>query len=206
MSRVDWMRSIVRSAGEETWKLLFTGSWAKRIRRALTDLRDWTVRVDSAGVTAVLARAEGVRDVSADARRGALWVDATLEDGSPLSFALRVASVRFASGGAKEIVYELDPPSARDRSATISLVSLFSSLIARMLWGRLLGPSRWGGIVPSRDGERGLLVDLRQAERARSLIAQGPTAMVLEVLDLETVELERGTVAVKLRRPPSLKG
>ena len=204
MSSFDWARSVLRSAGEETWRALFTTEWARRVRRSLADLRDWTVRVDAARLTSALARAEGVQALTATTREGALRVDATLEDGSVLRFSLRVASIRFAGGGAKEIVFMVDPAEARERAATLALVSCLSGLIARLLWGRVLGPAGWEGVVPSRHEDAGLRVDLRETARARQLMRQGPRASLLDVLEVAEIELKRGSLALRLRPPAFL--
>jgi len=202
MSRFDLLKSLVRAGADRATDRLAAVGPLKLVRRFVRELRDQRSLIDERSLTSAVAHGPGVRAASVTARAGRLRVDLSIGD-EDLVFFAEPAGVRFASRGAKEIAWTIEPaPLARHRSVR-DAVSALSGAVAHGVWSVAIGPlgEEPGGAIVDVDGPGRLRVDLRTVPAVRDASSKASVAMVFDVLDLERVEVEDGAMALRLRLP-----
>jgi hypothetical protein len=107
--------------------------------------------------------------------------------------------VRFAPRGAKEISFDVEPPDAHD----VSIVSALAGCIAKATWPMIAptGSIDVGGAIVERDKPGRLRVDLRSVPAVRRFASTQTAAMIFDVLELESLRVEPGALALKLKLP-----
>jgi hypothetical protein len=130
---------------------------------------------------------------------GKVFVDASMTNGKEVQFSLSPRSVRFAPRGAKEISFDVEPPDAHDTS----IVGALAACIAKATWP-MIAPADSidvGGAIVDRENEGLLRVDLRSVPAVRRFASTQTAAMVFDLLELESIRVEQGALALKLKLP-----
>ena len=202
--RLDTLRSLIRAGADRARDRLEGIGPVAAVRKVIQELRRQRTIVTDRQLGSALAHAPGVEVASVSARRGALRVDATFRDGHTVAFDLMPFAARFAPRGAKEIVLQVVPPEAAGDTRVRDLVSSLAGAIAQGLWAVMLRPKPEDlhGAIVDRDGEGLLRVDLRTVPAVRKVQGKGPTALALELLELQRIVIEEGELALKVKLPP----
>ena len=132
-------------------------------------------------------------------RAGRVYVDASMTNGSEVQFSLAPRSVRFAPRGAKEIAFDVEPPDAHDTS----IVGALAGCIAKATWPMIAPADSLdvGGAIVERESPGRLRVDLRSVPAVRRFSSTQAAAMIFDVLELESLRVEPGAIALKLKLP-----
>ena len=198
MSRLDVLRSLVRAAGDGARARLSQVGPLATLRERLASLRDGRLPIPAARITACLARAEGVSELSASALDGAIRVHAYLTDGTAVELAIEPKSAQFAARGAKEVSFRVHPPEAAHGKAARALIGSLGGLIAHTLFAVIAtGYTEGEAALAERDGAGGLRVDLRSLPSLRN--APKALSVALDALVLDSVEVEDGAMVLRVR-------
>ena len=203
--RLDRLRSLVRSAAEGAAGALGQAAAVSRIREAVREVRERRVRIPERQLARAVLRAGTVAEASVRTRDGHIEIVAELESGRTLRFSLTPQQARFAPRGAKEIVFDVEPPEATLDGKVRDVTGLIASQVARALWGPMLSPSDEGevdapGLVDREGGT--LRVDLRTCPRVRAAQSGGaPFALAMELLSIEGFEVDAQGLALRLALP-----
>ena len=202
MSRLDWLRSLVRGAGDRARLTLSELSGVGSFRERLGELRERKIALPEARLTAILARTPGVRQLSASVQEDGVHLDVALEGGEALRLMLCPEEPRFAPRGAKELSLLVHPSEALREPIVAELASSLAGAIALALWGPVVhGDLGAHGAVPTRAADR-LRFDLRDVPPVRAAIQRGgPLALLIDVLEPERIELRPGALVVCVRLP-----
>ena len=197
--RFDILRSWVRLAADHAVERV-TGtrlaSTAKQLIERLTQQR-W--RLSDELLTSAAAHADGVDSAMVACHSGRMFVDASMTNGREVQFSLRPSSVRFAPRGAKEISFDVEPPDAHDTS----IVGALAGCIAKATWPMIspTDPLDVGGAIVERENPGRLRVDLRSVPAVRRFASTQTASMIFDVLELESLRVEPGGLALKLKLP-----
>ncbi len=206
MSRFDLLKSLVRAGADRAGDRLRSVGPLATARRLVRELRDQRASIGDRALTGAVAHAPGVRSATVTARGGRLHVYLSVGNES-IDFSLEPLAVRFASRGAKEISWSVEPAElARNRSVR-DAVSALSGVIAQSVWAVVLQPPPDDpcGAIVDVDGPGGLRVDLRTVPAVRDAASRSAAALVFEMLTLERISVEDGTLELQIALP-SLTG
>ncbi|MEM1418929.1 MAG: hypothetical protein AAGH15_28810, partial [Myxococcota bacterium] len=204
MSRSDVFRSFVRAGADGMRQRLRGAAPVAVARRVLRELQQQRALLDERQLTAAVARTPELSSASVTARHGGLQVDASFEGGETIAFRLEPFGTRFAARGAKEVTFRVEPAALVSNAKVRAIVGSLAGSVAFALWGVVLGrPNEREllGAIVERDGNAMLRVDLRTVPAVRALERKGPAAMVLDVMELERVSVEEGSLVLKLKLP-----
>lgn len=197
--RFDILRSWVRTAADRAVDRVAgtrVASTGKQLLERLTQQR-W--RLSDEMLTTAAAHAEGVDSAMVACRSGRIYIDATMTSGKEVQFSLAPGPVRFAPRGAKEISFDVEPPDAHDSS----VVGALAGCIAKATWPMIASPDAVdvGGAIVERETPGRLRVDLRSVPAVRSFATTQAAAMMFDVLELQSLQVESGGLALKLKLP-----
>lgn len=197
--RFDILRSWVRTAADRAVERV-TGTRVASIARQLLERltqQQWRLTDDT--LTAAAAHADGVDSAMVACHSGRMFVDASMTNGREVQFTLTPRSVRFAPRGAKEISFDVEPPDTHNTS----IVGALAGCIARATWPMIAATDSFevGSAIVERDTPGRLRVDLRSVPAVRQFAASHTAAMVFDVLELESIRVETGALALKLKLP-----
>lgn len=197
--RWDILRSWVRTAADHAIERATGTRVAATTKQVLERLTQQRWRVSDDALTSAAAHADGVDSAMVACRRGRIFVDASLSTGREVQFSLAPLSVRFAPRGAKEISFDVEPPGAFDRS----IVGALAACIARATWPMIVsqGPEDAETAIVERESDVRVRVDLRTVPAVRRFASRGTAAMIFDVLELESIRVEPGGLALKLKLP-----
>jgi len=183
MSRLDVLKSLLRSGVQSAGRTLRELPLSAELARALGDARFGRVAISDAELSAAVARGRAVTAASVSCAAGLIAVDASYEDGSDLCVSFEVASTLFAPGGAKELRFLVRPAEAAGDSRVREVFAAIAGAIARRLWAPVLGrtPDPGHSAFVDRDGAL-LSIDLRTVPAVRAALARPVTQAALELL------------------------
>ena len=197
--RFDIVRSWVRVAADRAVDRINGTRIASVTKLLLERLTQQLWRLSDEALTAAAAHAEGVDSAMVACRSGRMFVDASLTNGREVQFRLAPRSVRFAPRGAKEIAFDVEPPDAHDTS----IVGALAGCIAKATWP-MIAPADSidvGSAIVERENPGRLRVDLRSVPAVRRFASTQTAAMIFDVLELESLRVEPGALALKLKLP-----
>lgn len=198
--RFDLLRSWVRTAADRAVYHLSGTRVANAGRQAVQRLVEKTARITDDILTSAAAHAEGVEAAMVSCRMGRIHVHASLESGSDVNFSLAPLSVRFAPRGAKEVAFDVEPPGRSNNP----IIAALAGCIAQAAWPMAM-PYRskdLGGAIVERESPGRVRVDLRTVPAIRRFAsARGAAAMILEMLEIDSMRVEQGALALRLKLP-----
>lgn len=197
--RFDIVRSWVRAAADRALERVASTKLASTSKQLLERLTQQRWRLSDETLTAAAAHADGVDSAMVSCRSGRMYVDASMSNGREVQFTLTPSSVRFAPRGAKEIAFDVEPPDAHDAS----IVSALAGCIAKATWPMIAAADSIdvGGAIVEHDTPGRLRVDLRSVPAVRRFATTQTAAMIFDVLELESLWVEPGALALKLKLP-----
>jgi hypothetical protein len=197
--RFDILRSWVRVAADRAVERISGTKAASMTKLLLERLTQQRWRLSDEALTAAAAHAEGVDSAMVACHSGRMFVDASMTNGNEVQFSLAPRSVRFAPRGAKEISFDVEPPDAHDTS----IVGALAGCIAKATWP-MIAPADSidvGSAIVERENPGRLRVDLRSVPAVRRFATTQTAAMIFDVLELESLRVEPGGLALKLKLP-----
>ncbi len=197
--RFDILRSWVRTAADRAVDRITSTRLAAATRQILERLTQQRWRLSDETLTAAAAHADGVDSAMVACHSGRMFVDASMTNGREVQFSLAPHSVSFAPRGAKEISFDVEPPDAHDTS----IVGALAACIATATWPMIARPDApdAGSAIVERETAGRLRVDLRSVPAVRHFSSTQTAAMVFDVLELESIRVEPGALALKLKLP-----
>jgi hypothetical protein len=197
--RSDIVRSWVRLAADRALDRITGTRVASVTKQLLERLTQQRWRLSDELLTSAAAHADGVDSAMVACHSGRMFVDASMSNGKEVQFSLTPRSVRFAPRGAKEISFDVEPPDAHDTS----IVGALAGCIAKATWPMIAAGNSndFGGAIVERETSGRLLVDLRSVPAVRRFASTQTAAMIFDVLELESVRVEPGALAIKLKLP-----
>jgi hypothetical protein len=204
MARLDLLRSLLRAGADRARDRIGDVAPLATVQRVVSELRRQRLVIHERALTNVVAHAPDVRAATVTARHGALLVDVAFRDGETVACRFVPESARFAPRGAKELVFRVEPVEALRSARTREVAGALAGAIAHTLWSVALG-AREGddvsGAIVDRDGTEFVRVDLRTVPAVRRAQGKGPSAMILELLELRAIECEDGEIALVVKLP-----
>jgi hypothetical protein len=197
--RFDIMRSWVRLAADHAVHRITRTKVAVVTKQLVERLTQQRWRLSDELLTSAAAHADGVDSAMVACRSGRMFVDASMSDGKEVQFSLAPRSVRFAPRGAKEISFDVEPPDAHDTSIVGALVGCIAKATWPMITPR--DSSDFGGAIVEREAAGHLRVDLRSIPAVRRFALTQTAAMIFDLLELESLRVEPGALALKLKLP-----
>ena len=197
--RFDIVRSWVRVAADRAVHRVAGTKIAAVTKQLLERLTQQRWRLSDEMLTAAAAHADGVDSAMVACHSGRVFIDASMTNGREVQFSLAPRSVRFAPRGAKEISFDVEPPDAHDTS----IVGALAACIAKATWP-MIAPADSidvGGAIVERETPGRLRVDLRSVPAVRRFASTQAAAMIFDVLELESLRVETGALALKLKLP-----
>lgn len=197
--RFDILRSWVRAAADRAVDRVTETRFASVAKQLLERLTQQRWRLTDETLTTAAAHADGVDSAMVACHSGRMFVDASMTNGKEVQFSLAPSSVRFAPRGAKEISFDVEPPDAHDTS----IVGALAGCIAKATWP-MIAPADSvdiGGAIVERETPGRLRVDLRSVPAVRRFASTQTAAMIFDVLELESIRVEAGALALKLKLP-----
>jgi hypothetical protein len=199
--RLDSLKSLLHRAAKAGTEGLTRVPAVAGARALVAELRQRRASLPEAALSRVIAHAPGVRTCMVAVSGERIRVELGCDDGANLSLSIAPVSARFAPRGAKELLFELDPPERLDDSRARDVVGALAAAIARALWGPLLGPAREGEYaLVEREGAR-LRADLRTIPAVRAALESGPLAPAFDVIGIEGFALEDRALRVRIALP-----
>ena len=197
--RIDIVRSWVRVAADLALHRISGTKVASVTKQLLERLTQQRWRLSDELLTSAAAHADGVDSAMVACRSGRMFIDASMTNGREVQFSLTPRSVRFAPRGAKEISFDVEPPDAHDTS----IVGALAGCIAKATWPMIApaGSSDIGSAIVERETPSRLRVDLRSVPAVRRFVSTQTAAMIFDVLELESLQVEPGALALKLKLP-----
>jgi hypothetical protein len=197
--RLDIFRSWVRAATDRAIDRVKGTKVAVATRRLLERLTEQRWRLSDETLTAAAAHAEGVDSAMVACRSGRMYIDASMTNGREVRFSLTPRAVRFAPRGAKEISFDVEPPDVHDTS----IVGALAACIAKATWPMIVptDPVDVGSAIVERENPGQLRVDLRSVPAVRRFASTNAGKMIFDVLELESIWVEPGALALKLKLP-----
>jgi hypothetical protein len=189
------LRSVLRSAGS----LLGRSSVAESLRNALADLSLGRSAIADEQLTRAVTRVAHVAAATVICGQQRLRVDLSFDDGGALLMALRPKAIAFAPGGAKELIFSVEPGQAASDPRARDVVSAIAAEVARGLWRPALAgaPSSEHCAIVSADGDQ-LVVDLRSVPEVRWALGQGMRAAIIEAIRPRALEAKPGHLLLPL--------
>ncbi len=172
-----------------------------RVRAVARDLKNHTAAIPEREVARVALAREGLAASSVRARDGAILFDAEVEGGRIAHARIVPEPPRFATRGAKELVFRVEPPDAAGDKAVRDFVGALAALVARTAWSAALKPRSDAseGAFVEREGDV-LHVDLRTVPSVRAALSS-PAGAVVEAISLERIEAHDGAVRIVFGLP-----
>ena len=197
--RFDIMRSWIRLAADQAVGRITRTRVAVVTKQLLERLTQQRWRLSDELLTSAAAHADGVDSAMVACHSGRMFVDASMSNGKEVQFSLAPRSVRFAPRGAKEISFDVEPPDAHDTS----IVGALAGCIAKATWPMITptDSSDFGGAIVEREAAGRLRVDLRSIPAVRRFALTQTAAMIFDILELESLRVEPGALALKLKLP-----
>lgn len=197
--RFDIVRSWVRVAADRAVDRISGTKVASVTKQVLERLTQQRWRLSDEALTSAAAHAEGVDSAMVACHSGRMFVDASMTNGREVQFSLAPGSVRFAPRGAKEICFDVEPPDAHDTS----IVGALAACIAKATWPMIASADTIdvGGAIVERETSGRLRVDLRSVPAVRRFASTQTAAMIFDVLELESLRVEPGALALKIKLP-----
>ena len=197
--RFDIVRSLIRAAADRALVRVKGTRVAEATAQILERLTQQRWRLSDETLTSAAAHADGVDSAMVACHSGRMFVDASLTNGREVQFSLIPRSVRFAPRGAKEIAFDVEPPDSHDSS----IVGALAGCIAKATWPMIIPPDSQdlGGAIVERESSGSLRVDLRSVPAVRRFASTQAAAMIFDVLELESLKVEPGALAIKLKLP-----
>ena len=197
--RFDIVRSWVRLAADQAVHRITRTKVAVVTKQLLERLTQQRWRLSDELLTSAAAHADGVDSAMVACHSGRMFVDASMSNGKEVQFSLAPRSVRFAPRGAKEISFDVEPPDAHDTS----IVGALAGCIAKATWPMITprDSSDFGGAIVEREAAGRLRVDLRSIPAVRRFALTQTAAMIFDILELESLRVEPGALALKLKLP-----
>jgi hypothetical protein len=202
--RIDILRSLLRSAARGVGSGLRTLLPTEALGRALDDLRQRRVLISPARLTSALAHAPHVQSASVALRDRRIDVDAVFASGPTLQVGLEPRAVRFAPRGAKEVVFQVVPPSLVADPRVADITSAVAGVIAEDIYRFAVGDGRSSdvsGAIVEREGADLLRVDLRTVPFVRRAAGSGALAVLLDVLEVAALYVETQGLRLELKLP-----
>jgi hypothetical protein len=195
--RFDILRSWVRTAADRALDRVNETKLASMTKQLLERLTQQRWRLTDETLTTAVAHADGVDSAMVACHSGRMFVDASMTNGREVQFSLAPSSVRFAPRGAKEISFDVEPPDAHDTS----IVGALAGCIAKATWPMIADSVDVGSAIVERENPGRLRVDLRSVPAVRRFSSTQTAAMIFDVLELESIRVEPGALALKLKLP-----
>lgn len=201
MSAIDVVRSLLRTVADRALSRAQSAPPVVAARKLIASLKEQRAIIPEGALSAVAAHADGISAATVTCRDGRIFVDATLSAGRDVHFSLIPKGVFFAPRGAKEIVFQVEPPEEAGRARNI--ISTIAGCIAQTIWPMILRgqTSNAEQAIVESDREGTMRVDLRTLPSVRAMMARGAQAMILDVLALDSIIPEPGQLALKLKLP-----
>jgi hypothetical protein len=199
MSRMDVFMSLVRSGVRSAASGMRSLPAAALLERALAEASFGRARIDDARLTAAVARLPGVSAATVCTNPRGMRVDVSFEEGPPLLFAARSVTAAFATGGAKELAFELDPEEASRHPRSGDVASLIAGEIARTIFRPVLlraPPAEHSAFVSNEDGR--LVVDLRSLPDVRWALRQRLPGAMIQAIRLRGIDLGDGGLRLRV--------
>ena len=195
--RFDILRSWVRMAADRAVDRVTETKLASMTKQLLERLTQQRWRLTDETLTTAVAHADGVDSAMVACHSGRMFVDASMTNGREVQFSLAPSSVRFAPRGAKEISFDIEPPDAHDTS----IVGALAGCIAKATWPMIADSVDVGSAIVERENPGRLRVDLRSVPAVRRFSSTQTAVMIFDVLELESIRVEPGALALKLKLP-----
>jgi len=197
--RFDIVRSWVRTAADRAVHRITGTKVASVTKQLLERLTQQRWRLSDELLTSAAAHADGVDSAMVACRSGRMFIDASMTNGREVQFSLAPRAVRFAPRGAKEISFDVEPPDAHDTS----IVGALAGCIAKATWPMIASADSIdvGSAIVERETPSRLRVDLRSVPAVRRFASTQTAAMIFDVLELESLRVEPGALALKLKLP-----
>ena len=197
--RFDLVRSWVRTAADRAVHRITGTKVASVTKQLLERLTQQRWRLSDELLTSAAAHADGVDSAMVACRSGRMFIDASMTNGREVQFSLAPRAVRFAPRGAKEISFDVEPPDAHDTS----IVGALAGCIAKATWPMIASTDSIdvGSAIVERETPSRLRVDLRSVPAVRRFASTQTAAMIFDVLELESLQVEPGGLALKLKLP-----
>jgi hypothetical protein len=197
--RFNIVRSWVRLAADRAVDRITGTRVATVTKQLLERLTQQRWRLSDELLTSAAAHADGVDSAMVACHSGRMFVDASMTNGKEVQFSLAPRAVRFAPRGAKEISFDVEPPDAHDTS----IVGALAGCIAKATWPMIASADSFdfGGAIVERETSGRLRVDLRSVPAVRRFASTQTAAMIFDVLELESLRVEPGALALKLKLP-----
>ena len=207
MSRIDVMKSLLRSAVRSASEQLRRLDLPEPIRRTIADTLARSLTLRDARLTAVVGRLPALCAATVCVKPGTVQIDASLNDGSELQACLIPLGIAFAPRGAKDISFRVQPPEAAGERAVCDAVGAIAAELARAVWGPFLTLNRGeaeGGAFVEREGDI-LRADLRTVPAVRAAMARAPLALMMEALTVNAMVAEPGQLRLTLALPEMMR-
>lgn len=207
MSRLDVFKSWLREGIDDARGRLEGVGPFGLIERIKKDLANQGGVIPERALTSAVAHLPGVEAASATARHGAIHIQASFEGIEPLDMHLTPFSIRFATRGAKELVFRVQPPEASKHPKARAVVGSIAACVAHGLWGMVVGKPEGdlSGAIVDRDGPETFRIDLRTVPTIRTAAKRQAAALVLDALELGAIIPEDGEVRLRLRLPSMVR-
>ena len=183
----DVFKSFVRSAAQDVLRKVRDSGIAQDILRTARDLKAQRTRIGAEELSTACTSLVGAQSVTVDVGEQSLhfYVDGNEQE---LSFALHPEEVRFASRGAKEVHFLVEPNDVAAHPMVADIVGAVGTLIASRLWTMPGTTTKASPIVTDREGNL-FRVDLRDAPNARAL-RRTSAALLLDAISLRSIEVD----------------
>jgi hypothetical protein len=198
MSRLDVFKSLVRSGVRSAASGVRNSPATALVGKLLADASFGRARVEDARLTALVAKLPEVAAATVSTSPRGMRIDVSFEDGAPLACTARGIRAVFATGGAKELGFEVEPSEALRHPRSGDVVSAIAAEIARTLWRPVLlraPASEHAAFVTHEDGR--LVVDLRSLPDVRWALGQRLPSTMIQALRVRAVQLVEGGLSVR---------
>lgn len=176
-----------------------------RLRARIERAQQGLASVGERQLTAAIAHAPGVRAASVQARRDALHLDLTFDDGATWTGLVIPGAIRFAPRGAKEVGFHVQPDEVAGDPHLRDVIAVLAGVVARTLWAMLVPPRAPIGLAGSvaRDGST-YRVDLRSVPEIRRIATSGVLANAVDLLELREIICEDGELRLRIGLPAGI--
>jgi hypothetical protein len=199
MSRLDVLKSLLRSGARSVEAGLRGSALSASLRRALSEIGFRHTAIADAALTRAVGRLPGVAAATVSCAHGRMRVEASYGSGERLAFALEPAGVTFAAGGAKELAFTVEPRALAGDLRSLDVCAAISAEIARGLWRPALtrAPRSDSGASVSHENAS-LIVDLRSVPEVRWALRQTLPSLLIEAIGLRSLAIEPGRLMLEL--------
>lgn len=199
----DWLRSAVKRAADRLGAKVREQPLLAATRALLGDLERLSPGIPERALARVALRASGAISSSLHVAEGRLTLQAELNDGRWVSARIVPLEPRFASRGAKELVFRVEPPEAAGDPVVREVVGAVAACVARLVWGAALRTSiaeEPENAFVERDGDV-LFVDLRTIPSVRAALSSPLGATLTEAVGIERLDCRDGVLHAVLALP-----